>query len=90
MFVPVNGRARSEVELWLRDLDAMTPRPMHEHKRRANVILHCDASDSAIAAIVVGSNVPSLPMSSTFHRELQRAERRWSSTLRNDRLLPFH
>ena len=82
MIVPVDGRARSEVELWLRDLDTMTPRPMHEHQRRANVTLHCDASDSAVAAIVVGSDVPSLPVSSKFHRELQGAERRWSSTLR--------
>jgi hypothetical protein len=59
----------------------MTPRPMHEHHRRANVILHCDTCDSAVAAIVVGSDVPSLSVSSKFHRELQRAERRWNSTL---------
>ena len=89
MIVPVDGRARDEAKSWLRDLGTVIPRPMHEHQRRANVILHCDASDSAVATIVVGFYVHSLPVASKFHRELRRAERGWSSTLRDDRLPPL-
>ena len=52
-FVAPGARALEELELWGADIDTSARQPMHVHLRRPDFIIECDASDSALAGIVV-------------------------------------
>ena len=34
-------------------LNSFEDQPMHKHKRKADYVIHCDASDHALAAIII-------------------------------------
>ena len=47
-YTMLNARAAAEAELFARQLDSLEAQPMHKHMRRADYVLHCDASDHAL------------------------------------------
>ena len=47
------SRAMDEVKLFATQVDALEEQPMHKHKRKADYVMHCDASDHALAAIII-------------------------------------
>ena len=48
VYTTLNARAAAEAELFARQLDSLKAQPMHKHMRRADYVLHCDASDHAL------------------------------------------
>ena len=74
-------KARGELERWLRELDSLKERAMHVHKRKATYVLHCDASDHALGAIVV-AGPHGREVGAKFYRRLAAHEAAWSSALR--------
>ena len=74
-------RAAAEAQLFAYELDSLEAQPMHKHRRVADYVLHCDASDHALAAIVIkapdGEDVRT-----PFYRRLGHHEATWSSSLR--------
>lgn len=55
MAVPILGRALEELRLWAGSLARLPEKPMYTHMRREEYVLGCDASDHALAAIVVAA-----------------------------------
>jgi len=51
-YTMLNARAAAEAKLFAHQLDSLEAQPMHKHMRRAEYVLHCDASDHALAAII--------------------------------------
>ena len=80
MLVGVPERARTEIELWANDLRELPVMPLTPHTRAPEFRLEADASASAAAAIF--TDLGSSTEIERIHRELSRAERRKSSTLR--------
>ena len=79
--VTLGAKARGELERWLRELDALPERAMHVHLRKATYVLHCDASDHALGAIVV-AGPQGRAVGAKFYRRLSTREASWSSALR--------
>ena len=52
-YVAPGARALEELALWGADVDTSARQPMHVHLHRPDFIIECDASDSALAGIVV-------------------------------------
>ena len=77
----VTDRALAELHLWERDAATAGRRPMHEYLRAPDYVLHCDASDSALAGIVVQAP-EGAARGSRFWRRLSARESAWSSCLR--------
>jgi len=82
MVVHLVDRAREETTLWARSLRQLPRMPLQTHLRRADVVLECDASATAVAAIVVKISEGMVAEGSEIHRELSWRERHWSSCLR--------
>jgi len=80
-YTMLNARAAAEAELFARQLDSLEAQPMHKHMRRADYVLHCDASDHALAAIITVA--PSEEdVRAHFYRRLLPHKTTWSSALR--------
>ena len=79
--VELGERAAAELAHWQGDLNGMPATPMHAHRREADVKVHCDASDHALAAIVVRSPSDTFT-GAKFYRRLRDHEAAWSSALR--------
>ena len=77
----MEGRPREELEAWARDVADLPRAPMQPYLRPPDFVLHCDASDSAVAGILVeapgGTHV-----GARFWRRLDSREALWSSCLR--------
>ena len=80
-FVAPGARALEELALWGADIDTSARQPMHVHLRRPDFIIECDASDSALAGIVVRAPEGAL-VGGQFWRRLGATEATWSSCLR--------
>ena len=74
-------RAANEAQLFAFELDSLEAQPMHKHLRVADYVLHCDASDHALAAIVVKAP-DGEEVRTPFYRRLGHHEATWSSSLR--------
>jgi hypothetical protein len=55
--------------------------PMHKHKRKADYVMHCDASDHALTAIIIKAPDEKC-VQRPFYRRLHPYEVGWSSVLR--------
>ena len=75
------SRAMDEVKLFATQVDALEEQPMHKHKRKANYVMHCDASDHALAAIITEAPTEE-DTRQPFYRRLWPHEATWSSVLR--------
>ena len=80
-YTTLNARAAAEAELFAHQLDSLEAQPMHKHMRRADYVLHCDASDHALAAIVTVAPAEK-DVRAQFYRRLLPHEEIWSSALR--------
>ena len=80
-FTVLSERAAEEAELFGYQLDTFKDQPMHKHKRKADYVMHCDASDHALAAIVIKAPDEE-DLRRPFYRRLQPHEAAWSSVLR--------
>jgi hypothetical protein len=80
-FTVLSERAAEEAELFGYQLDTFRDQPMHKHKRKADYVMHCDASDHALAAIVIKAPDEE-DVRRPFYRRLQPHEAAWSSVLR--------
>ena len=78
--ITVRGRAFGELNFWINNLRSIKPQPMQPHVRRADVVVDCDASDSALAGIVVRAPTADL-LGLGIRRMPTDRERRCSSTL---------
>ena len=52
-FTTLGERAADETALFAYQLNSFEDQPMHKHKRKADYVIHCDASDHALAAIII-------------------------------------
>jgi len=82
MFVPAMERAVREIELWAGDLDHLERQPLQCLSRAPGVVLRCDASATAVAAITVSVDGGEVVGTGFIHRALGPWERRASSGLR--------
>ena len=81
LYVALKAKAVSEVKLFALGLDKLSDQPIHMYQRAPDFVLHCDASDSALAAIVISE--PGAPDKQLMiRRRLDEHEVRWSSMLR--------
>ena len=81
---PLTGRALAELERWRTRARQFGEQPMHRHRLHATVVVDCDASDTAVAGIVVKAPDPTWE-GRRIRRELSELERPRSSTLREMR-----
>ena len=51
----LNARAADEASLFAGQVDTLVDQPMHKHLWKADYVLHCDASDNALATIIVSA-----------------------------------
>jgi hypothetical protein len=75
------ARAADETTLFAYQLNSFEDQLMHKHKRKADYVIQCDASDHALAAIIIkapGEKDVQRP----FYRRLHPQEVGWSSVLR--------
>ena len=82
MLVPVAERARAELLLWVEGLAHLERMAFVRHLRRPDLVLECDASATAVAAIPVHIDGGGDFGMGVIHRELNPWERRSSSGLR--------
>jgi hypothetical protein len=52
-FTMLHERAAEEVELFAYQLGSFEDQPMHKYKCKADYVMHCDASDHTLAAIII-------------------------------------
>jgi DNA-binding winged helix-turn-helix (wHTH) protein len=82
MLVNVPERPLRELELWARGIEKFERQPLHRHLRRPDVVLECDASATAVAAVGVRAPGGGDIEMGEIRRELDERERRGSSGLR--------
>ena len=75
------ARALEELTLWSADVDTSARQPMHVHLRRPDFVIECDASASALAAILLRAP-DGVTVGGRFLRRLDAREAAWSSCLR--------
>ena len=80
-FTTLGERAADETALFAYQLNSFEDQPMHKHKRKADYVLHCDASDHALAAIII-KDPDEKDVQRPFYRRLHPQEVGWSSVLR--------
>ena len=80
-FTGLGSRAADEVKLFATQVDTLKDQPMHKHKRKADYVMHCDASDHALAAIIIRAPNED-DVQRPFYRRLFSHEAGWSSVLR--------
>jgi hypothetical protein len=80
-FTALNARAADEASLFADQVDTLVDQPMHKHLRKADYVLHCDASDNALATIIVSAPTQE-DVRTPFYRRLLPHEAAWSSMLR--------
>ena len=81
VFTVLGERAASETALFAYQLSSFKDQPMHKHKRKADYVMHCDASDHALAAIIIKAPHED-DAQRPFYRRLHPHEVGWSSVLR--------
>ena len=54
-FTALNARAAGDASLFAGQVDTLVDQPMHKHLRKADYVPHCDASDNALATIIVSA-----------------------------------
>jgi hypothetical protein len=80
-FTTLGERAADETALFAYQLNSFEDQPMHKHKRKADYVIHCDASDHALAAIIIKAP-DEKDVQRPFYRRLHPQEVGWSSVLR--------
>ena len=81
MHIAVRDRAPDGLDFWIANPRSISSQPMHPQVRRADYVIDCDASDSALAGIVM--RAPTADLRGLKIRRMPTArERRWPSTLR--------
>ena len=73
-YMAPGARALEELALWGADVDTSARQPMHVHLHRPDFIIECDASDSALAGIVV--RTPTAPWRVADSGDVSTRERR--------------
>ena len=82
MVIKVSERAIIELTTWAHRVRHLPRMPLHQHLRRPDIVLECDASARAVAGIVVSVSAGMDFNGIQIHRELDERERRYSSCLR--------
>jgi hypothetical protein len=80
-FTALNARAADLASQFADQVDTPVDQPMHKHLRKADCVLHCDASDNALVTIIVSAPTQE-DVRTPFCRRLLPHEAAWSSMLR--------